>query len=350
MPEDPRDVLAREGGWKRPRRAPRPGPAAGAKLPEWAARKSGLKRGRPGRPPAAEKTVAAEGASEIPAADLTASDSPDDLGVAESQGPATVASPDTIDATAPKEKKRRERPPARDSVRLQKYLADAGVASRRGSEEYIRAGRVTVNGQVATELGVRMDPLHDEVQVDGQKVEPLKKLYVALNKPVGYTCTRDDAHAAHKIGELLPAEWTSIYSVGRLDRESEGLLFLTNDGEFCLRLTHPRYAVRKIYRAVVAGMVTPEIIAAFREGVESDGESLRIEEGRVLSATRGESVVELELTEGRNREIRRLFGSASMEVLQLQRTQIGPIKLGELKPGRWRTLTPEEVKTLLTPS
>ncbi len=343
LPEDPRDVLAREGGWKKPRRGPRPAEAgSSAALPDWAARKAGIKRGKPGvhgskrprpaKPATVGETVATEGAEAVPSGEAGLETAEGSTTTVEVTGTPVVKAP---------------RPP---TIRLQKYLADAGVASRRGSEDYIRAGRVTINGEVVTELGVRMDPAADEVQVDGQTVTPLKKLYVALNKPVGYTCTKDDPNAAQKVGELLPAEWTSLYSVGRLDRESEGLLFLTNDGDFCLHLTHPRYGVRKVYRAMVAGMVTHEILARFRTGVESDGETLRIVDGRVLSATRGESVVELELAEGRNREIRRLFASESMEVLQLMRTQIGSIKLGELKPGRWRTLTPEELKTLLTPS
>jgi 23S rRNA pseudouridine2605 synthase len=234
-------------------------------------------------------------------------------------------------------------------VRLQKHLADAGVASRRAAEVLIRAGRVTVNGKVATELGTRVDPERDRVALDGRALRPQRKLYVALHKPRGYTSTRQDPHARHVIGELLPTEWTSLYPVGRLDRESEGLLFLTNDGEFCLRLTHPRYCVTKEYRVTVAGRVEPAHLARFRHGIMADGERLRILNGRILAANPAESVVELELNEGRYREIRRLFAAVGMEVRQLVRTRIGPIKLGELRAGRWRTLTPAERKTLLAP-
>lgn len=234
-------------------------------------------------------------------------------------------------------------------VRLQKYLADSGVASRRASEQIITAGRVAVNGQVVTELGSRVEPASDRITVDGRPVAARKKLYVALNKPVGYTCTRKDPHAARVVGQLLPAEWTSLYPVGRLDRESEGLLFLTNDGDFCLRLTHPRYGIRKKYLVTVEGRMRPGLVERFRAGVEIDGETLRIQAGRIVSTGHGATILELELGEGRYREIRRLFESEGLEVIRLVRMQIGPIKLGELKPGRWRTLTPAELKTLLAP-
>lgn len=232
-------------------------------------------------------------------------------------------------------------------VRLQKFLADAGVASRRAAEAIIVEGRVRVNGQIVAELGVRVDPAKDRVLVDGRPVRARKKLYIALHKPRGYTCTRKDPHAERVVGELLPAEWNDLYPVGRLDRESEGLLFLTNDGEFCLRLTHPRYGVRKHYLATVSGRAEPAMLERFRRGVWSEGERLRIEGGKILSANQAGSLVELELGEGRYREVRRLFGSEGLEVTRLVRTQIGPIKLGELRPGRWRTLTPAELKTLL---
>jgi 23S rRNA pseudouridine2605 synthase len=232
-------------------------------------------------------------------------------------------------------------------VRLQKFLADAGVASRRVAEGMITAGQVAVNGQVVTELGTRVEPVQDRVTVDGRPVRARKKLYVALNKPRGYTCTRRDAHAARVVGQLLPAEWSHLYPVGRLDRESEGLLFLTNDGAFCLRLSHPRFRVRKRYRVTVTGRVDASMLERFRRGIEVGGERLRIEGGRVLASNQAASVVDLELSEGRYREVRRLFEAEHLEVERLVRTQIGRIKLGELPPGRWRALTPAELKTLL---
>jgi 23S rRNA pseudouridine2605 synthase len=234
-------------------------------------------------------------------------------------------------------------------TRLQKVLADAGVASRRAAEEFITSGRVAVNGKVVTTLGTRVDPATDKVAVDGQVVKPVRKVYVALHKPKGYTCTQSDPHAARRVGELLPAEWSNVYPVGRLDREREGLLFLTNDGDFCLRVTHPRYGVHKRYLVTVSGRAEPWMLERFRKGVVCNEETLKIVQGKILASSPAGSLVEIELAEGRYRDVRRLFASEGLEVERLVRTQIGPIKLGELRLGRWRTLTPGELKTLLTP-
>ncbi len=235
------------------------------------------------------------------------------------------------------------------AIRLQKVLADAGVASRRAAEEFITSGRVAVNGKVVTTLGTRVDPATDRVAVDGEVVKPVRKVYVALHKPKGYTCTQSDPHAARRVGELLPPEWSNVYPVGRLDRESEGLLFLTNDGDFCLRVTHPRYGVHKRYLVTVSGRAEPWMLERFRKGVVCNEETLKIVQGKILASSPAGSLVEIELAEGRYREVRRLFASEGLEVERLVRTQIGPIKLGELRLGRWRTLTPGELKTLLTP-
>ena len=232
-------------------------------------------------------------------------------------------------------------------VRLQKFLADAGIASRRAGEQIILAGRVAVNGEKVQELGARVDPDHDRVAVDGKPVRVRRKLYVALHKPAGCVCSRQDESGRPAIYDLLPREWQNLYSVGRLDFNTEGLLFLTNDGQFALRLTHPRYGVRKKYLATVEGGVDKAMLAEFRRGVWHAGEKLKAETARLISASRAKSVVELELGEGRNREVRRLFESQGFTVKRLQRTQIGKIKLGELKPGRWRTLTETEIRTLL---
>ena len=233
------------------------------------------------------------------------------------------------------------------AVRLQKFLADAGVASRRASEQIILEGRVTVNGTTVRQLGTKIQPEKDKIAVDGQALKPRRKLYVALNKPPGYTCTRNDPAVRHPIAELLPAEWTMLYSVGRLDRDSEGLIFLTNDGEFALRLTHPRYGVRKTYRATVEGKLEPVVLQRFVEGVTDGADFLKAQSARVISANKTRSVVELVLAEGKHREVRRLFASAGVQVLRLQRVQIGRIKLGELPAGKWRTLTESEIKSLL---
>ncbi len=232
-------------------------------------------------------------------------------------------------------------------VRLQKFLAEAGVASRRASEQIILDGRVAVNGEPVRQLGTKIDPLHDRVTVDGRPVRARRKLYVVLHKPRGCVCSRSDEFNRPTIYELLPKEWTGLYSVGRLDFDTEGLIFLTNDGEFALRLTHPRYEVRKKYVVTVEGRMDAEILTRFTRGVIDHGERLKAEKARLMSSSLSRSVVELELAEGKNREVRRLFESQNVTVKRLQRTEIGKIKLGELKPGKWRTLTEPEIKSLL---
>jgi 23S rRNA pseudouridine2605 synthase len=233
------------------------------------------------------------------------------------------------------------------NVRLHKFLAEGGVASRRASEQLIRDGRVKVNGEIVRQLGTRIDPRRDQVLVDQRPVRAKRKLYVALHKPRGCVCSRRDEFGRRTVYELLPREWSNLYSVGRLDYSTEGLIFLTNDGEFALRLTHPRYAVRKKYRATVEGRVEEEVLRHFSRGVLEQGEKLKAQNARLISSSLSQSVVELELTEGKNREVRRLFESQGLAVKRLQRTQIGKIKLGELKPGKWRTLTEPEIKSLL---
>ena len=234
------------------------------------------------------------------------------------------------------------------SVRLQKYLAEAGVASRRASEQIIQEGRVTVNGEVIRELGTKIQPGKDKIAVDGQSVKAKRKLYLAVNKPSGYVCTKRDPEGRKTLGDLIPKEWTALYSVGRLDRDSEGLIFLTNDGDFALKLTHPRYGARKTYYATVEGRVEPVVLQKFKEGVTDAGDLLKAQNTRLVSANNTRSVVEVILAEGKNREIRRLFEAVGLKVLRLKRVQIGPIKLGELPAGKWRTLTEPEIKSLLS--
>ena len=221
------------------------------------------------------------------------------------------------------------------------------MASRRAAEQIILDGRVNVNGRPVRLLGTKVDPVHDNVTVDGRPVRAKRKLYVALHKPAGYVCSHQDERGRPTIHDLLPKEWQNLHSVGRLDFDSEGLIFLTNDGQFALCLTHPRYGVGKKYMAGVEGRVDEAMLKRFLRGVWHAGEKLQARAVRLISASRAKSVVELELGEGKNREVRRLFESQGLTVKRLQRTQIGKIKLGELKPGRWRTLTETEISTLL---
>ncbi len=235
-------------------------------------------------------------------------------------------------------------------IRLQRYLAEAGVASRRASEILITGGHVVVNGQTIRQLGSRVDPETDRVTVDGSPVRARRKLYVALHKPKGYLCSRRDPDQRQTVLDLLPREWASLYPVGRLDRDSEGLLLLTNDGEFCLHLTHPRYQVPKKYVATVEGPVAPEVAHRLVQGVVHDGDRLRASRVRILESAPTHSHVEIELREGKNREIRRMFEALGRKVMRLRRIQIGPVRLGELPRGKWRVLTRAEVESLLTGS
>ena len=231
--------------------------------------------------------------------------------------------------------------------RLQKFLADAGVASRRAAEQFILEGRVEVNGHLIRQLGTKVDPVHDKIRVDGKPVRTKRKLYVALNKPIRCVCSRKDEFDRPTIYELLPKEWDNLYSVGRLDYDTEGLIFLTNDGQFALRLTHPRYEVSKKYVATVEGRVDHEMMQLFTRGVFHEGDKLKAKRARLVSATKSVSVAELELMEGKNRDVRGMFESQGATVKRLQRVQIGKIKLGELKPGKWRALTEPEINSLL---
>lgn len=234
-------------------------------------------------------------------------------------------------------------------VRLQKYLADCGVASRRAAEQLILAGQVAVNGKVVRELGTKVQPGQDKVAVDGEPVRVRRKIYIALNKPPGYLCTRHDPLHRPTIADLVPGEWQHLSHVGRLDNESEGLIFLSNDGGLALRLTHPRYGTRKTYRVAIEGRVEAALVRKFIAGVEDCGELLKVEKARLVTSNNTQSVVEMELAEGKNREIRRLLAALGLNVLRLQRIQIGSIKLGELPMGKWRALTEPEIKSLLAP-
>lgn len=233
-------------------------------------------------------------------------------------------------------------------IRLQKFLADAGVASRRAAERMILGGLVAVNGQVVTELGTKVDERTARVTVDGAPVRVRRKIYVAINKPRGFICSKHDPENRNVVGDLLPVEWArTLHPVGRLDWDSEGLLFLTNDGELTLRLTHPRYGIHKHYRATIVGKLQPEDLRPFTAGIRHDGEMLKAERVHLISSNNSHSLVELELGEGKNREVRRMFEAIGFEVERLQRTQIGKIRLGELPVGKYRVLTDGEVKSLL---
>ncbi len=225
--------------------------------------------------------------------------------------------------------------------RLQKVLARAGFGSRRACEELISAGRVRVNGEVA-ELGRRVDVEADRVEVDGQPVGVLPGLvHYVLNKPSGYVTTARDPEGRPTVLQLLPAE-PRVFSVGRLDYESEGLLICTNDGDLAQLLAHPSHGVEKEYVVEVRGDPSPQAIRRLREGVV-------LEDGRTAPAKvsrRGPGVLRIVIHEGRNRQVRRMCEAVGHPVLRLVRTRIGPLRDQQLAPGRWRLLSPAEVRAL----
>lgn len=230
--------------------------------------------------------------------------------------------------------------------RLQRLLARAGYGSRRSCEELIVNGRVTLNGTVAT-LGDRADALEDEVRVDGLEVnlDPNVK-YFALHKPVGIVTTMRDPQGRPDITTLLPEEGPRVFPVGRLDRDTEGLLLLTNDGELANGLTHPRFGVEKEYLAEVDGVPTPKHLGQLRRGVELEDGHARAKNARVAGRSGRRGAVRLVMTEGRKREVRRLLAAVGLPVTRLVRVRVGAVRLGDLPPGERRELTHEEVIAL----
>jgi 23S rRNA pseudouridine2605 synthase len=234
-----------------------------------------------------------------------------------------------------------------EPIRLQVYLARAGVASRRASEELILSGRVAVNGRTVTELGSKVDPGTDRVAVDGRAVVLKKPVWIALHKPRGYVTTRDDPEGRRTVYDLLPPELHHLFHVGRLDRQSEGLLLLTNEGEGANRLMHPRYGVDKEYVVTIEGAPTHDDLDRLVDGIEADGETFRAEAVEVLPATAADTTrIKLILREGRNREVRRMFEALGHGVAKLTRRRFGPIRLGKLRRGDWRELTADELRAL----
>lgn len=238
---------------------------------------------------------------------------------------------------------------ANNEVRLQKFMAEQGVASRRKSEDLIRAGKVKVNGHIA-EIGMKINPRKDLVTVGKQKltnVKNRKMLYIMLNKPRGYVTTVSDELGRKTVMDLLPDFGCRIYPVGRLDKDSEGLLLLTNDGSFTNCMTHPSHEYAKVYRVTVRPSVNDEILFNLRNGIEIDGRKTAPCEVTVLTEEENRVVLEFILHEGRNRQIRKMCESQGLEVARLKRISIGPIKLGMLKQGDYRELSEQDVKKLL---
>jgi len=232
--------------------------------------------------------------------------------------------------------------------RLQKLLSQAGVASRRASEQLMLEGRVAVNGEIVRELGTKADPAHDDIRVDGRRITmPQRHRYLLLNKPRGYVTTRSDPQRRPTVLDLLVGVREYVYPVGRLDFDTEGLLILTNDGDLAARLTHPRHGVARVYEARVLGVPDAHDLDRLSRGVTVEGQRMTASVVRLLPS-RGDrhATIHITIHEGRNRQVRNMLDAIGHPVDQLKRIAIGPIRDPRLKVGRWRDLTASEVDSL----
>lgn len=237
-----------------------------------------------------------------------------------------------------------------DRIRLQKYLSMCAVASRRKAEELIVQGKVKVNGKVA-QIGDKISPKHDTVTVSGRKIVGSRKhYYIMLHKPRGYITTMDDEMGRKCVAELVRDVGARVYPVGRLDKDSEGLLLMTNDGEFANHMTHPSKHIPKTYRVTVRPDVTEDMLTAFATGMEIDGRITAPADAHIIEKQDNRVVMEIVLYEGRNRQIRKMCESLGLEVARLKRTSMGSLKLGMLPPGKWRELKEDEVHKLMVSS
>lgn len=235
---------------------------------------------------------------------------------------------------------------AQVTMRLQKYLSECGVASRRKSEELISAGKVKVNGRLA-QIGDKIDPVRDTVTVFGKRVQRVNQLiYILLHKPRGYVTTLSDERGRKCVVDLLKDVDQRVYPIGRLDKDSEGLLLLTNDGEFANLMMHPSHHIPKHYRVTIRPSITDEQIAQMTEGMMIDGRRTAPAKVRILEKQENRVVLEIILYEGRNRQIRKMCEQLELDVARLKRTAMGPVRLGMLPQGQWRELSAEEVEKL----
>lgn len=232
-------------------------------------------------------------------------------------------------------------------MRLQKFIANAGIASRRAAEKLISEGRVSVNDEIIREMGVQIDEDFDTVAVDGEVIKNVeKKYYIMLNKPVGFVTTVSDDLGRETVMDLVTDISARIYPVGRLDYDTEGLLLLTNDGDLTYRITHPKHDISKTYVAEVTGNISMDTILQLRRGVILDGQKTSPAEVEVVGATQFGTKVEITIHEGRNRQVRRMFESLGCIVKKLKRTKEGGLTLGHLPLGKWRKLSESEVNML----
>lgn len=233
-----------------------------------------------------------------------------------------------------------------NKIRLQKHLSECGIASRRKAEELIEQGKVKINGHIAS-LGAKVDPKRDKVTVRGKAVVPVnEKIYIMLNKPRGYITTMRDELGRKNVSELTADAGARLFPVGRLDRDSEGLLIMTNDGDFANKLTHPSSHVNKTYRVTVRGNAEEEQILKMKEGILLDGKKTLPCDCFVAERKADRTVLIFIIHEGRNRQIRRMCEAVGLEVMRLKRTEIAGVKLGMLPQGKWRPLNEREMRRL----
>jgi 23S rRNA pseudouridine2605 synthase len=233
-----------------------------------------------------------------------------------------------------------------DGQRLQKVMAAAGVGSRRDCEQLIVDGRVTIDGKVAKELGTRVDPQTQEIRLDGEIISVQRHQYFAVYKPVGLVCTNDDPAGRPRVIDLIPPMAERLFTVGRLDLSSEGLMLVTNDGELANRLAHPRYGVHKTYHVLVAGRPEIDELNKMKEGVHLAEGVVRVADVRIRQELKASTLLEIVLAEGKNREIRRLLARSGHKVMRLKRVSLGPLRLKDLEPGEIRRLNAEELREL----
>lgn len=232
--------------------------------------------------------------------------------------------------------------------RLQKLLAKAGVASRRGAEQLIRDGRIRVNGEVVTELGCKADPSKDVVTFEGKRLQFEQKIYVLLNKPAGYVTTMSDPQGRPIVSDLLKNFPQRLFPVGRLDLETEGALLMTNDGELGNAILHPRFEVNKTYEAWVAGFPSAQQLEKLEHGIEIEGVLTQPAQVRILKRTKHQSLVEIVIHEGKKRQVRKMFQAINHKVMHLKRTAYGQLGLGSLAPGKYRILTTNDLKKVFS--
>ncbi|MBQ4347907.1 MAG: rRNA pseudouridine synthase [Firmicutes bacterium] len=232
-------------------------------------------------------------------------------------------------------------------IRLQKYLAEAGIASRRKSEELILEGRIGVNGKIINELGFKIDEKKDPVTFDGAIVNPaVNKIYIMLHKPEGYVTTMQDQFDRAAVTDLVKGLKERVFPVGRLDYDTSGLLIMTNDGDLTYRLTHPKYSVEKSYLAKLFGTPNEKCIRIFNRGIMLDGKKTRPAKLEILKTEGRFSFAKITIAEGRNRQIRKMCDEIRHPVASLKRISIGKLELGDLPKGKYRILTDEEIKYL----